>query len=131
MRARRFARANTRQTDEAIGLAALDPDAQPILRVRSARRTHSRLPHRGTEGEANRTDRNANFRWPARRLTLEVASTNIQPWPLSNSCFSLGDAGLGPRNVASIASANCGEEIVPISCPLTITVAPCCSKSRE
>jgi hypothetical protein len=74
-----------RQTDEAIGLATLDPDTQPI--------PTSLLRDRGVK-------------------------------PTEQTATPTGDAGLGPRNVASIASANCGEEMVPISCPLTITVAP-------
>ena len=54
---------------------------------------------------------------------------NVHPWPWSNSCFNFGDAGSGPRNVANIASANWGCDMIPIWCPLTATMAVCCLKS--
>jgi hypothetical protein len=56
---------------------------------------------------------------PRACFALQVLPQLYNDHPLcpNNSRFSRADAGLGPRNVANIASANCGDEIVPISAP--------------
>jgi len=65
-----------------------------------------------------------------RSLGLEVPQ-DVQPCLPSNSCSSVNDAGLGPRNVASIASTIRRWVIAPICWPLLVTVTAFSVKSSE
>ena len=58
------------------------------------------------------------------RSPTRSPKVNAYECPLSKSCFRLGVPGFGPRNVASIAWANCGLETVPTIWPLLVTAAP-------